>query len=196
MMEKEAQCDDLALKELLCFKVFSGTFHVICLDGFYKAITEWAERAVLAGRESDTLLILASLNLDPIPDRHEVEKYLGIYQLENDIKNPDSDYSALVWLRMQIQYLIHPASSKEIERILEFFIHYYFSDYSPRSFAKIAGLLSNLYWDLYDEAIPIFNSRASSMSDEELMIYVKQWCEPYYRVLINEDWLSILTKRQ
>lgn len=32
------------------------------------------------------------------------------------------------------------------------------------------------------------------MSDDELTMYVQQWCEPYYRILINEDWLSILAK--
>lgn len=49
---------------------------------------------------------------------------------------------------------------------------------------------------MYDEAMPAFNSRDLSMSDEELLLYVKHWCEPYLRILINEDWLSFLTKRK
>ncbi|WP_372771773.1 hypothetical protein [Pantoea sp. WEP] len=193
MMEMDIRNDELSLKELLCLKVFSETIEVIRLDDFTKAITDWAEREILAGEESDTLLILASLNLEPIPDRYDVEKYLRIYQREKNIQNPTPNYSALVWLRIKIGYLITASSSNEINKRLAFFTHY-FMYYSPRAFARIARLLSNLYWVLYDEDIPIFNSRASGMSDDELTMYVQQWCEPYYRILINEDWLSILAK--
>lgn len=78
-MEMDIQNGERSLKELLCLKVFSETIEVICLDDFTKAITDWAEREILSGEESDTLLILASLNLEPIPDRYDVDKYLRIY---------------------------------------------------------------------------------------------------------------------
>lgn len=115
-MKMECQNNELSLEDLLCLKVFSETFEVIGLDDFIKAITNWAEREIIAGEESDTLLILASLNLEPTPDRHDVEKYLRIYQREKKIQNPDIYYSALVWLRREISYLITASSSNEIEK--------------------------------------------------------------------------------
>jgi len=144
-MKMECHNNELSLEDLLCLKVFSETFEVIGLDDFIKAITNWAEREIIAGEESDTLLILASLNLEPTPDRHDVEKYLRIYQREKNIQNPDIYYSALVWLRREISYLITDSSSNEIEKRLAFFTHY-FSDYPPRAFARITNLISNFYW--------------------------------------------------
>ncbi|PAW35364.1 hypothetical protein CIL06_06410 [Pantoea vagans] len=190
-MEMEFRNDQLSLQELLCLKVFNETFQVIGLDDYTKAITDWAEREIIAGEESDTLLILASLSLEPKPDRHDVEKYLRIYQREKNIQNPDSKYSALVWLRMKIGDLITASTSNEIEKKLAFFTNY-FLDYSPRAFARIANLTSNFYWELYDEAIPVFNSRASEMSEHELVTYVRTRLLPFYRILCNRDWLRIL----
>ena len=192
-MEKEIQCDDLELEELLCVRVFSNTFHVIGLDRYYKAITEWAERKVLTGEESDTLLILASLNLEPIPDRNEVEQYLKIYQREMNIQNPHPHYSALVWLRMQIGYLIASKSGEDVEGKLALFTHY-FLDFPPRAFARSANILSNFYWELFDEAIPIFYSKASEMSENELILHVKERLTLLYRKLDNSDWMGILAR--
>lgn len=192
-MEKEIQCDDLELEELLCFRIFSNTFHVIGLDRYYKAITEWAERKVLAGEESDTLLILASLNLDPIPDRHEVEQYLHIYQREMNIQNPHPHYSALVWLRMQIRHLMFSKSSEDLEGKLALFTHY-FLDFPPRAFARSANILSNFHWELYDEAIPVFYSRASEMSENQLIFLVNERLNSLYSKLNNSDWMEILAR--
>ncbi|MBD9553333.1 hypothetical protein IB221_13835 [Pantoea sp. PNT01] len=190
-MKMECHNNELSLEDLLCLKVFSETFEVIGLDDFIKAITNWAEREIIAGEESDTLLILASLNLEPTPDRHDVDKYLRIYQREKNIQNPDIYYSALVWLRREISYLITDSSSNEIEKRLAFFTHY-FSDYPPRAFARITNLISNFYWELYDEAVPVFNSRASEMSEHQLITYVRTRLRPFYRILSNRDWLRIL----
>jgi len=121
-MEMDIQNGERSLKELLCLKVFSETIEVIRLDDFTKAITDWAEREILAGEESDTLLILASLNLEPIPDRYDVEKYLRIYQREKNIQNPPPNYSALVLLRIKIGYLITASSSNEIEKDWHFLL--------------------------------------------------------------------------
>lgn len=187
----EERSNELSLEELLCLKVFSETFEVIGPDDFNKAITEWAEKSILSGEESDTLLILASLNLEPIPYRHDEEKYLCIYQRERNVQNPDPHYSALVWLRLQIGHLITTSSSNEIEIRLEYFAHY-FLGYSPRAFVKIANLIYNFYWELYDEAVPIFNSKASEMNKNELTSYVKKRLLPFYRILNNRDWLQIL----
>lgn len=183
----------LSLHELLCFKAFNQTFEIASLVEFNKAITEWAEREIIAGKASNTLLILASLNLDPIPDRFEVEKYLLLYQQEQGIQNPSAEQSALVWLRVQLRQLIMASNSCEIESKLAFFTHY-FLDYPPRAFANITHSIANFYWQLYDEAPPVFNSRASEMSEEALLVHVQERIMPWYRVLNHPDWLWILAR--
>lgn len=183
------------LQELLCLRTFDEVVRSRITPNFSKQITEWAEKELLTGNDSESLLILASLNFEPHPIDYEVNEYLGRYQREVNAVNPSAELSALVWLRMQLTLLMNANSSEEVEGRLAFF-SIYALDYSPRAFASIAYRLNNFYWELYDEAMPAFNSRASSMSDDELKMYVKEWCEPYYRVLINEDWLSILTKRK
>lgn len=185
---------DYTLQELLCVREFSKNFETAGLENFSKVITEWAEKEFFSGGESESLLILASLNLDPQPNDYEVEAYLDRYQRSENIANPSAELSALVWLRIQLQLLMAAKSLEEIEQKLQFFTEY-FLDFPPRAFASITRILSNFYWQLYDESPPVFSSNASTMSEEELLMYVKQRCMPYYRILINQDWLSILTKQ-
>jgi len=180
------------LHELLCLKVFSQTVEIFSSQEFSRAVAAWAEREVIAGADSETLLILASLGLDSTPDPWEVDKYLFIYQHEQRIPNPSPCESALVWLRLKLGQLIEAASASEIEERLTFFTHHYL-DYPPRAFARITNILSSLYWELYDEAIPVFNSRASEMSEQELLEYVKTRLLPYYRILNMSDWMRLLT---
>ncbi|MGJ0481626.1 hypothetical protein [Pantoea agglomerans] len=191
MMERETPCVQHSLQELLCLKVFSETFEVITLDEFNKGITEWAESELIAGGASDTMLILASLNLEAIPDRIDVERYLRLYQRENGIQDPHPHLSALVWLRREIGYLINAESSREIEARLAFFTHY-FLDYPPTAFARITHVISDFYWELYNEAVPYFTSAASGMSENAFIVYVRARLYPFYRILNNPDWLRIL----
>lgn len=180
-----------SLQELLCLKVFSEVFGVISSEAFCRAVVAWAEREVITGIDSETLLIIASLGLDSTLDRFEVEKYLLIYQSEQCIQDPSPRYSALVWLRLQLEQLIAASSAYEIESRLSFFTHYVL-DHPPRAFACITNTLSNFYWELYDESIPVFNSRASEMSEDELLEQVKERLLPFYRILNNPDWMQVL----
>lgn len=181
-----------SLQELLCLDVFSQTFNVIRSEVFCKAIIAWAEREVMSGENSEPLLIIASLGLDSTPDRYEVDKYLLMYQREQNIQNPSQYESALVWLRLQLGQLIEARSAIEVENRLKFFIHHYL-DYPPRTFARITNVLSNLYWELFDEAIPVFNSRAAEMGENELLEYIKERLRPFYQILNNSDWIRLLT---
>ena len=183
------------LQDLLCLRTFDEVVRFRITPNFSKQITEWAEKELLTGNDSESLLILASLNFESHPIDYKVNEYLGRYQREVNIENPSAELSALVWLRIQLTLLMKANSPEEVEGRLGFFTQYVL-DYPPPAFASITYRLNNFYWEMYDEAMPAFNSRASSMSDEELLLYVKQWCEPYYRILINEDWLSFLTKRK
>jgi len=179
------------LQDLLCLKTFDEIASFSSAIDFSKRITEWAEKELLNGNDSESLLILASLNLETHPIDYEVNEYLGRYQREMNIVNPSAELSALVWLRIQLTLLMKANSPQEVESRLAFFTNY-FLDYAPSAFASITHRLNNFYWEMYDEAIPVFNSRASSMSDDELLLYVNQWCKPYFRILVNKDWLSVL----
>lgn len=153
----------------------------------------WAEYQVLAGSQSETLLILASLSLEPFPDRDDVELYLARNQQENSIANPDVLISSLIWLRIRLQQIIAAASVSEVEFRLAYFTQWYL-DYPPRVFAKITSALSSLYWELYDEALPVFQSRASKISERELFAYVRNRINPLIRILRNDDWISVLAR--
>ncbi len=179
-------------QELLCLKNFSDVFNVLSSDEFCQAVVSWAEREVMAGVDSEILLIIASLGLDSTIDSYEVEKYFLIYKREMSIQEPSVRYSALVWLRLQLEKLMAASSAQEVESRLSFFTHY-FLDYPPRTFSCITNILSNLYWELYDEAIPVFNSRASEMSEEQLLAYIKDRLFPFYRILNNSDWIEVLS---
>lgn len=178
-------------QELLCLKIFSEKFEVFSSEEFCQAVVCWAEREIIAGVDSETLLIISSLGLDSTIDSSEVEKYLLIYQREMSIQAPSPRYSALVWLRLQLEHLMAASSVHEVECRLSLFIHYYL-DYPPRAFACITNRLSGLYWELWDESIPAFNSRASEMSEDQLLEHVKARLLPFCRILGNADWMHVL----
>lgn len=183
------------LQDLLCLRTFDEAVRSRVTPNFSKQITEWAEKELLTGKDSESLLILASLNFESHLIDYEVNEYLSRYQREVHIVDPSAELSALVWLRIQLKILMKANSPEEVERRLAFFSNYAL-DFPPAAFASITYRLNNVYWEMYDEAMLVFNSRALSMSDEELLLYVKHWCESYFRILINEDWLSFLTKRK
>lgn len=180
------------LHELLCLKKFSETFQVFSTEEFCQAAVDWAEREVIAGRASERLLIIASLGLDTTVDYVELERYLLIYLKEQGIQDPSLAYSALVWLRLQLAQLIAASSAQEVERRLVFFTHCYLDDIPPALF-RITHLLSGLYWELYDEAVPVFYSRAYEMSEYQLLNHVTARLQPLYRILCNPDWMHVLT---
>lgn len=55
----------------------------------------------MQGNESETLLILASLNLDTHPNAYEVRMYLDRYLRESGQLLPDAKISALIWFKIQ-----------------------------------------------------------------------------------------------
>lgn len=79
----------LDLHEILCLKTFGESFEAYRVDDYDKMIIEWAERELLYGKSSESLLILASLNLDKRPDSDEIERYLCAYMLEQNIVMPN-----------------------------------------------------------------------------------------------------------
>lgn len=53
-----------SLHEILCLRTYAEAFEAYRVDDYDKEITEWAEREIIEGNASETILILASLNLD------------------------------------------------------------------------------------------------------------------------------------
>jgi hypothetical protein len=73
---------------------------------------------------------------------------------------------------LPLEKLIAAASpAQEVECRLSFFIQYFFG-YPPQAFACITNTLSSLYRELYDEAIPVFNSRTSEISEEQVLAII------------------------
>jgi len=184
---------DFSLHDLLCFKESSKIFRMGEEDTFNKLITEWAEKEVMSGNNSSTLLIIASLNLDAQPDRNDVESYLPRYLNEISINYPTYKISLLVWLKHKISLIYHADSAKDIEALLYFFAVGCF-DYPPRLLARTSNFLSDLYYILYDDLGQELLSLAASMSDEEILAYVRIKTLPYYRILNSRDWISFLAR--
>lgn len=67
-------------------------------------------------------------------------------------------------------------------------------DFPPGAFARSTNILSSFYWELVDVAIQIFYSRASEMSENELILHVKERLAPLYRMLHDSDWMGILAR--
>lgn len=193
ILKMENLAHQYSLRELLCLQVFRHKVGAITSDEFCHAVIAWAESEVIAGSDADLLLIIASLGLDSTPDAIEVEKYLLMYLCEQGIQIPSLYESAMVWLRLQLEHLTETRSRLEIEARLTFFTHNYLDD-PPGAFARITGMLSGLYWELFDEAIPVFHSRASEMSESELVEYVRGRLRPLVRVLNHPDWVRLLTR--
>ena len=192
-MSSDCPSPSYSLQELISLNVFRKEYGTFGFDTFATDVTAWAENQVMAGSQSETLLILASLNLEHFPDRDEVELYLARYQQENGMANPDKIISTLIWLRIRLQQISDAVNVIEVEYRLAFFTQVCL-DFSPRAFGKITGALSSLYWELYDEALPVFQSRASEMSEEELFCYVRERINPWLRILRNDDWIWVLVR--
>lgn len=192
ILKMENSAYQYSLRELLCLQVFRHKVGAITSDEFCHAVIAWAEREVIAGSDSTLLLILASLGLDSTPDITAVDKYLLMYLREKGIQSPSLYESAMIWLRLQLDHLTEASSRLEIEARLTFFTQYCL-DNPPGAFARMTSMLSGLYWELFDEAIPVFNARASEMSESALIEYVRGRLRPLVRVLNNPDWVRLLT---
>lgn len=109
------------LQDLLCLRTFDEAVRSRVTPNFSKQITEWAEKELLTGNDSESLLILASLNFESHPIDYEVNEYLSRYQREVHIVDPSAELNALVWLRIQLKLLMKANSPEEVERRLAFF---------------------------------------------------------------------------
>lgn len=181
------------LHEILCLKTFGDSFEAYRVDDYDKMIIEWAERELLYGNSSESLLILASLNLDKHPDSDEIERYLYAYMLEQNIVMPSINASSMTWLRIKAWFLIHAETSKEVELRLHQ-IPALHSSPGSRVLSNICWQFYRIYDDLYDDWGPDSPSKASAMREADILDFVKCRVKPFYRVLCSSDWAWILAR--
>jgi hypothetical protein len=161
---------------------------------YIKAITEWAEREVMSGNGSDTLLILAAQGLDKIPDEYGVMLYLERYLVEIGINHPSRELSTLIWLRIQIWQLTRSKDANTAESHLYFFVKTYFW-FGPRFFSKTCDYLSWLYYTIFDDCSDLYPSEASKMTDADVLSYIRKHVIPFERILFNDDWINFLARK-
>lgn len=181
-----------SLHEILCLRTYAEAFETYRVDDYDKEITEWAEREIIEGNDSETILILASLNLDKKPDPYEVKHYLSVYMREEHIFLPTLAESSVVWLRIRTWFLLHIESVEEIELRLHQIPSFPLSTDS-RLASKITWQYYHLYEELFDDWGPDYPSKASKMSKIEIIEYVRRELKPYYRILTNQDWVELLS---
>lgn len=181
------------LHEILCLKTVGEAFEAYRVDDYDSMIIEWAERELLSGNSSESLLILASLNLDKHPDSDEIERYLHAYMLEKNIVIPSISASAITWLRIKAWFLMHADTSKEVELRLHQIPAFHFSPNS-RILSSICWQFYGIYDELYDDWGPDYPSKASAMSEADILDFVKCRVKPFYRILCNSDWAWVLAR--
>lgn len=181
-----------SLHEILCLKTYAEAFEAYRVDDYDKEITEWAEREIIEGNDSETILILASLNLDKKPDPYEVKHYLSIYMREEHIFLTNLSESSVIWLRIRTWFLLHIESVEEIELRLHQTPSFPLSTDSSLA-SKITWRYYHLYEELFEDWGPDYPSKATIMSDSEIIEYVRNKIKPFYRILTNEDWVKFLS---
>ncbi|QCT18551.1 hypothetical protein FEM41_02275 [Jejubacter calystegiae] len=181
------------LYEILCLKTFGEVFEAYRVDDYDKMIIEWAERELIFGNGSEKLLILASLNLDKHPDSDEIDRYLRDYMLETNMVMPSISASSITWLRIKAWFLMHADTSKEVELRLHQIPAFHPSPNS-RIVSNICWQFYGIFNELYDDWGPDYPSKASAMSEADILDFVRCRVKPFYRILCNPDWAWVLAR--
>ena len=181
------------LAELLCLNEFKKVFEPIGIDDIVKAITKWAEQEVMSGNGSESLLILASLNLDKTPDVDEFHYYLDRFMLDAGLSYPAHELSTLTWLKIALWKITHCDDVQTAEDYLYNFAICYW-DSSPQFFVRTCCSLNWLYYYLFDSYGYQYRTPAEEMAKDELLCYIKKHVSQFERKLHNQDWLDFLVK--
>lgn len=183
------------LNLLLCLSKFKLQSASVVSDDIIKNITQWAEQEVMSGNENESLLILASLNLDDTPDANDVYDYLERFMRESGISYPGDEISALSWLKITLWNINQSTDAKDAEDFLCFFTQYYW-DYSPAFFSNVCNYLSGFYFYLFDSYGEQYSTPAEEMTEDELLTCIKERVSQIERKLSHEDWLTFLTRKE
>ncbi|MCU6671522.1 hypothetical protein M8013_22645 [Enterobacteriaceae bacterium H4N4] len=180
------------LHELLCMFVFLQN-RVYPQDTTYRQIVGWAENRVMAGDDSEPLLILASLGLQTEPARHEVTHWLERYLVEQQLVWPDARMAALVWLRIFLDDLLTCNDIATAEQRLETLALHELS--SPMVFFDAcASQLRSCYWDLFDDWGGERICPATEMGTTSFLVLLRDIVMPWHHKLSCPDWREWLTR--
>jgi len=183
------------LNDLLCLTRFKQLFESGGGDDIIKAIVEWAEQEVMAGSENESLLILASLNLDKTPDVYEVYNYLERFMREQGIGYPGDQLSALTWLRIRLWEMTHCTDAQMAEVYLSYFATHFYDD-TTDFFSRTCSFLYRFYYFLFDSYGDQYRTPAEEMTRDELLAYIKERVSGFERKLCNKEWLEFLTMKK
>ena len=181
------------LYDLLCLYEFEPRLEPLHRDKHCRALIGWAEKEVLFGNDSETLLILASFCLDVNLDYDEINNYLNRYLYESKIKKPSIEASALTWLKIQMWFLLNSQNTEDIEENLSLFSRY-FLDFSPRFFSKTVSYLNKFYYELYDNSWEDYPAKAELLNEQAILYLINAYIQPFYRKLSCNDWLTLLAR--
>lgn len=180
------------LHELLCMHIFLQDA-LIPHDETDRQIVCWAENRVMAGDDSEPLLILASLGLQADPERHEVAHWLERYLAEQQQAWPDSRIAALVWLRITLDDLLNGRDIPAAERRLETLALHTFSSPVP-FFDACVSQLRSCYWDLFDDWGGESVCPATEMGTASFVALIRRIVMPWHHKLSCRDWLEWLAR--
>lgn len=190
----EPQVYHYTLNDLLCLSKFKQSFEPVSSDDIIKAITEWAEQEVMAGNDSESLLILASLNLDKTPDTDDVYYYLNRFMREQGICYPEDKLSALIWLKITLWHITHCTDAQTAEAYLHYFATHCW-DINPGFFPRACNHLYCFYYYLFDSYGNQYRTPAEEMTADELLTCIKERVSQIERKLLSQDWLAFLTAK-
>lgn len=182
------------LTELLALSEFEGHLGWLGSEAVSKAITLWAEEAVVAGNTSTSLLMLASLGLDSHPNAQEVRDYLGRFIRESGFRYPSSEYCALIWLKFTLAKVIACDNRRAAEYQLGLVTQQKID--SPCAF--FIAVLRFIAWQ-YDALFESYGddspAPAAAMTEQQLLSTLQTPLIQISNKINNADWLAFLVKK-
>jgi len=163
-------------------------------DNIHKKVVDWAEKRVMAGEQSEYLLILASLGLDAEPEREEVAQRLELYLAEQCISWPKPRLAALVWLRVYLDEMLCCNDVSETEQRMEWLAFRWFDSDVPL-FDACASFVSSCYWDLFDDWGGQRKRPVDDMESDKFFLALEGQLAPWRHKLASPDWLALLTEK-
>lgn len=186
---------NLSLDEILSLYRFNQ-YYGSPSEYFYSSdlIIDWAEKQVMRGDDSETLLIIASLGLDKKIDSDEVMTYLKRYLSEKNISIPSINYSCLVFMRLFSQKIMTCNSLEDIGNLLHSFVFKYI-EFGNRYFHRIKDHWLFIYYDYFDMYDGLNCCCVEKqLSEKERYTNIKTLAKGFNSFLNNKEMVEYLAK--
>ncbi|SET09792.1 hypothetical protein [Thorsellia anophelis] len=194
------------LMELLCFKVIddvpfgqNGNINRMIIDweesyqysielppftkvDINRMIVKWAENLIMQENISDSLLILASLDLDSTISEIDFKNYLNRYLIENKISLPSLKFAHIVWLKFFLRHLLTLKDRNAIENTLSVFDVNFKMHPTSLFFSKLWSKLLKLNEYLFEFCCQTNVQRVDSMDDTELLRFIQNKLLPVLKI--------------